>query len=108
MIVTESGLSGLTKAYRSVLSAVGSPAISGASRWLDARPLSGVSARPTAATPVARTAVLRSTRCPPCREGTPTHGPPWPPWRRRRLRTPLFVCPLYVPPGPSDHLGLRV
>src|SRR5713101_6332971 len=30
------GLSGLRKAYRSVLSAVGSSEISGASRWLDA------------------------------------------------------------------------
>jgi len=29
--------SGLTNAYRSVLSAAGSPAMSGASRWLDAR-----------------------------------------------------------------------
>src|SRR6266545_3911844 len=36
MIVTVSGLSGLTKAYTSVLSAVGSWLMSGASRWLDA------------------------------------------------------------------------
>ena len=36
MIVTLDGSSGLTNAYRSVLSADGSPAISGASRWLDA------------------------------------------------------------------------
>src|ERR1700738_4591096 len=34
--VTKSGLSGLTNAYRSVRSAYGSPAIMGASRWLDA------------------------------------------------------------------------
>src|SRR5436190_13078115 len=51
------GLSGLRKAYRSVLSAVGSSEISGASRWLDAVLESGarratkraVSAAPTAA-----------------------------------------------------------
>src|SRR5919201_333293 len=36
MIVTVSGLSGLRNAYVSVLSADGSSAISGASRWLDA------------------------------------------------------------------------
>src|SRR6187399_3039671 len=36
MIVTLDGSSGLTKAYRSVLSAAGSPAICGASRWLEA------------------------------------------------------------------------
>src|SRR4051794_40276302 len=36
MIVTVSGLSGLTNAYRSVLSAAGSPEMSGASRWLEA------------------------------------------------------------------------
>ena len=34
--VTVSGLSGLVNAYTSVLSAFGSPAISGASRWLEA------------------------------------------------------------------------
>src|SRR5262245_50880902 len=36
MIVTVSAWSGLTNAYRSVMSAVGSLAIMGASRWLDA------------------------------------------------------------------------
>src|SRR6185436_2018342 len=36
MIVTLSGVVGLTKAYRSVLSATGSWLISGASRWLEA------------------------------------------------------------------------
>src|ERR1700758_2323052 len=36
MIVAVDGLSGDTNAYRSVLSAVGSCEISGASRWLDA------------------------------------------------------------------------
>src|SRR5713226_2364371 len=39
--VTKSGLSGLTNAYTSVKSAYGSPAIMGASRWLDA-PARGV------------------------------------------------------------------
>src|SRR5262249_29004709 len=50
-IVTVSGLSGLTKAYRSVLSNSGTPAISGASRWLDAPPTPGrlVAARPATA-----------------------------------------------------------
>src|SRR6185503_13637317 len=37
MIVTLSGVVGLTNAYRSVLSASGSWLMSGASRWLDAR-----------------------------------------------------------------------
>src|SRR5262245_23552896 len=36
MIVNVDGLSGLRNAYRSVLSAVGSSEIRGASRWLDA------------------------------------------------------------------------
>ena len=36
MIVTVSGLSGLTNAYRSVISAAGSPEMRGASRWLEA------------------------------------------------------------------------
>ena len=40
MSVTASGLSGLTNAYTSVLSATGSFEISGASRWLDIRPSS--------------------------------------------------------------------
>jgi hypothetical protein len=37
MTVRLFGLFGLTNAYRSVLSAAGSPAMSGASRWLDAK-----------------------------------------------------------------------
>jgi len=41
MIVTESGRSGERNAYRSVLSAEGSSAMSGASRWLDATPALG-------------------------------------------------------------------
>ena len=45
------GLSGLRNAYRSVLSAVGSSEMSGASRWLDAVPLFGLG-------PVSATAVL--------------------------------------------------
>ena len=36
MSVAVSGLSGLTNAYRSVMSADGSNAMAGASRWLDA------------------------------------------------------------------------
>src|SRR3954469_25090663 len=45
MIVTESGRSGLTNAYRSVLSATGSLEISGASRWDDMAHLTGAGAR---------------------------------------------------------------
>src|SRR2546428_12073800 len=43
------GSSGATKAYRSVLSASGSSAISGASRWLEALAVSGATIRPIAA-----------------------------------------------------------
>src|SRR5213593_2923976 len=43
------GSSGATKAYRSVLSASGSSAISGASRWLDALAVSGATIRPIVA-----------------------------------------------------------
>ena len=48
MIVRLFGSSGLTNAYRSVLSAAGSPAMSGASRWLEAK------------TPVTDDAAMRS------------------------------------------------
>src|ERR671912_609811 len=41
MIVTVSGRSGLRNAYRSVLSAVGSSEIDGASRWLEPAPADG-------------------------------------------------------------------
>src|SRR5713101_2912095 len=69
MIVAVSGLSGDTNAYRSVLSAVGSSEISGASRWLEApagsAPLPRVattapSAARAAATNRPRTSVLTS------------------------------------------------
>src|SRR5919198_4397 len=50
MIVTVSGRSGLTNAYRSVLSARGSWPISGASEWLDAAAGGGAGPRTTAAT----------------------------------------------------------
>src|SRR6185503_14866951 len=60
MIVTVSGLSGLTKAYRSVLSAVGSRLISGASRWLEARLECGTKARAIASNP--NTAMTRMIR----------------------------------------------
>lgn len=52
MIVVVSGLSGLTNAYRSVLSNCGVPEISGASRWEEAEAASGSSAdAPAAASP---------------------------------------------------------
>src|SRR5581483_3752922 len=59
-MVTVLGRSGLTKAYRSVLSAVGSRLMSGASRWLDA-PANGVSMLP-AARPAIAAAVPTVTR----------------------------------------------
>src|ERR671935_2764083 len=53
MIVTVSGLSGLRNAYRSVLSAVGSCEISGASRWLEAAAVDGPEPRTATAIPTA-------------------------------------------------------
>src|SRR4051795_635545 len=58
MIVTVLGASGLTNAYKSVLSACGSAAINGASRWLEAPP--GVGPRPTN-TPTAAAAATAVT-----------------------------------------------
>src|SRR5579862_751246 len=58
MIVTVSGRSGLTNAYRSVLSATGSLEISGASRCDDMHHLSGSAGR---SGPVAVHDVIRST-----------------------------------------------
>src|SRR5919202_5267251 len=55
-IVNVSGLSGLTNAYRSVLSALGSSEISGASRWLDAVAAPGPPRVRAAATSAARDA----------------------------------------------------
>ena len=60
--VTVSGLSGLRNAYTSVRSALGSSAISGASRWLDALAADGPVPLITAATAASTT----SNRC--CRE----------------------------------------
>src|SRR5215207_1959142 len=62
MIVTVSCLSGLTKAYRSVLSALGSLLISGASRWLDARPAFGTAASVRASNPLAAMPARRRLR----------------------------------------------
>src|SRR3954452_18392324 len=53
MIVTVSVLSGDTNAYRSVLSAVGSCEMSGASRWLDAVAACGLPPRVAATAPSA-------------------------------------------------------
>src|SRR6266516_1649094 len=52
-IVTASGLSGLRNAYRSVLSALGSCEMSGASRWLEAFAVPGLEPRTTTATATA-------------------------------------------------------
>src|SRR3954453_1721133 len=62
MSVTVSGLSGLTNAYVSVLSARGSPEINGASRWLDASAVVGVSAAVVAASTAPVPARARSRR----------------------------------------------
>ena len=59
-----SGLSGLRNAYRSVLSALGSSEISGASRWLEAVPALGPEPTTAAAT-AARAAPRRPGRRPP-------------------------------------------
>src|SRR3954454_4379382 len=59
--VTVSGASGLTNAYVSVLSARGSPAISGASRWLDASAALGANAATAAS--IAPAPVSATTRC---------------------------------------------
>src|SRR5690242_12410265 len=66
MIVTVSRLSGLTKAYRSVLSAPGSLLISGASRWLEALLAPGTAASVRASKPQAAMPErirLRNTLC---------------------------------------------
>src|SRR5919109_2751446 len=60
MIVTESGRSGLTNAYTSVLSADGSWLIRGASRWLEAWLACG--AGPRASATVTAAATPRTTR----------------------------------------------
>src|SRR4051794_15968770 len=62
MIVTVSGLSGLTKAYRSVLSASGSLLISGASRWLDANVPCGIRPRQIATIPTSDSSERRILR----------------------------------------------
>src|ERR671934_1389028 len=59
MIVTVSGLSGLRNTYRSVLSAVGSSEMSGASRWLEAVLLLGARRAPNSASSVAPAAARR-------------------------------------------------
>src|SRR4051812_161515 len=62
MSVTVPGLSGLTNAYVSVLSARGSPEINGASRWLDAFAVVGASAALVAASTAPVPARARSRR----------------------------------------------
>src|SRR5262245_46173453 len=60
MIVTVSGLSGLRNAYVSVLSAEGSSAINGASRWLDAWAAAGPP--PRVASPAIKAVEAAATR----------------------------------------------
>src|SRR3954452_22347823 len=78
MMVTVSGLSGDTKAYRSVLSAVGSWEISGATAWLEAFACFGcrlLAVRPTpsaAATASPAASGLRGLKT-----GAPPHSSPW-------------------------------
>lgn len=66
MTVVVSGLSGLTNAYRSVLSYCGCPEISGASRWEEAEAAPGSSAvTPAVASPPAASAPqMRAARLP--------------------------------------------
>src|SRR5947209_18477090 len=59
MIVAVSGLSGLRNTYRSVLSAVGSSEMSGASRWLEALLELGARRAPKSASRVAAAAARR-------------------------------------------------
>src|SRR5689334_6507518 len=61
MIVVVSGLSGDTNAYTSVLSAVGSARIAGASAWLDAWAPWGLRLAAEAPTPSAATAMRPAT-----------------------------------------------
>src|SRR2546421_11571479 len=58
-MVTVSGLSGLRNTYRSVLSAVGSSEMSGASRWLEALLELGARRAPKSASRVAAAAARR-------------------------------------------------
>src|SRR5438876_6750423 len=75
MIVTVSGASGLTNAYRSVLSICGSAAVSGGSRWLEAKlgitPETRINTPTTGATMIVRMRfmcpLLWETRPPPGR-----------------------------------------
>src|SRR5262249_39342152 len=62
MIVTVSGLSGLTNAYVSVLSAVGSCEIRGASRWLDASACGSTAAAESSIVPISVATTPTETR----------------------------------------------
>src|SRR5262245_33338489 len=62
MSVTVFGLSGLTNAYTSVLSSLGSAATVGASRWLEALPALGPSALTPNATAATAAAVVTARR----------------------------------------------
>src|SRR3954468_6611710 len=81
MIVTVSGLSGDTNAYRSVLSAVGSCEMSGASAWLEAFACFGCrlfGVRPTPGAPVTgRTARPAGRGLRDFKTGPPPHSSPW-------------------------------
>src|SRR5215471_2793257 len=61
-MVTVSGRSGLTNAYRSVLSARGSWLISGASRWLDAKtdPIRFINGAATRSAAIATSRIFRN------------------------------------------------
>src|SRR5205823_213456 len=81
-IVTVSGLSGLRNAYRSVLSALGSCEISGASRWLEAFAVPGPEPRTTTATATAvASAAARASAIPLTARGL-VRGEPESAWMR--------------------------
>src|SRR3954454_19801201 len=78
MIVTVSGFSGDTNAYRSVLSAVGSCEMSGASAWLEAFACLGcrlLAVRPMPSAAVTASPAARGLRG--LKTGPPPHSSPW-------------------------------
>ena len=96
--MTVLGRSSLTNAHTSVVSICGSAATSGASRWLDAPPVSGASAKRPA--PTAIDAAAASTRV---RKRLPSNGfPPCVGWIGCVDR-PHPSAPA-LRPGDADHL----
>src|SRR5215207_5533963 len=118
MKVTLSAASALTNAYRSVRSAYGSPAIMGASRWLEA-PTNGVPRRPTSNPAVAAklpiSAIGRFTLTPPHVLDVEDSGAIgracWPSRATHNWARPLSYSPgplgVYVGHSGTDHCVCR-